>query len=394
MIRKTCVLFLINSLGPGGAERQLSQLVREMDPARFELHVAVLYDPGTTNRGELWQEVASVPGVTLHSLHKRQGALGYLTALPRLLALIGRIDPDVLHGYLQGNLVLLPVGRLLRKPIVWGIRRTSADLAGMDRLSLGTLRAEVWLARFTDLVIFNSEAGLRSYRAMGMRAPRMQVIPNGFDVAQFLPDPSRGRAQRQAWGLAEDVPLIGHVGRLTPVKDHPTFLRAAARIAGDWPEARFVCVGGGSPGYAETLRQMADALGLAGRVLWPGVCRDMPAVYNALTALVLSSTDEGFPNVVGEAMACGIPCVTTRAGDAERLVGDTGLAVAPGDDAALAEALSRLLGESAAAREARSRACRARICADFSREALGRSTAAALAALVPGALALPSLAGA
>ena len=394
MIRKTCILFLINSLGPGGAERQLSQLVREMDPARFELHVAVLYDPGTTNRGELWQEVASVPGVTLHSLHKRQGALGYLTAIPRLLALIGRIDPDVLHGYLQGNLVLLPVGRLLRKPIVWGIRRTSADLAGMDRLSLGTLRAEVWLARFTDLVIFNSEAGLRSYRAMGMRAPRMQVIPNGFDVAQFLPDPSRGRAQRQAWGLPEDVPLIGHVGRLTPVKDHPTFLRAAARIAGDLPEARFVCVGGGSPGYAETLRQMADALGLAGRVLWPGVCRDMPAVYNALTALVLSSTDEGFPNVVGEAMACGIPCVTTRAGDAERLVGDTGLAVAPGDDAALAEALSRLLGESAAAREARSRACRARICADFSREALGRSTAAALAALVPGALALPSLAGA
>lgn len=378
MSQKTGVLFLINSLAAGGAERQLCTLARAMDQTRFDLHVAVFYAPGDQNRGELWEDMATAPGVSLHSLHKRKGTLGDFTALFRLLALVRRTRPDILHGYMEGNLAVLAAGSLLGKPIVWGIRRASHDVSKLDRKSRFLLKVAAHLSRFTDLVIFNSEAGCRNYKAMGMRAPRMQVVPNGFDVERFAPDPSRGAAQRKAWGIPEASPLIGIVGRLDAVKDHPTFLRMAARLSRDWPAARFVGIGDGPPAYLASLQALADSLGIGDRMAWPGVCLDMPSAYNALSLLVLSSSDEGFPNVLGEAMACGIPCVTTPAGDAAKLVGDTGYVCAFGDDEALAAAASRLLGEPEEARAGRAAACRARIATLFSIETLARSTETAL----------------
>ena len=376
--RKPTLLFLINSLAAGGAERQLSVLARGMDSTRFDIHVVVLYDPGYHNRGELWPDLARIPGVSLHSLHKRKGILGYITALPRLARLVRRTKPDLLHGYLQGNLAVLLIGRALRKPVIWGIRRTSADLTMLDGLSRGLLRAEVLLSRFTDLIIFNSEAGFQNHLAMGMRGPRMKVVPNGFDTERFRPDPASGLAQRKAWGFPEGIPLIGIAGRLDPVKDHPTFLCMAARLGRSMGEARFVCLGDGPRDYKEHLQSMAADLGLGDRVLWPGVCLDMPSAYNALSLLALTSADEGFPNVLGEAMACGIPCLSTPAGDAARLIGNSGEVCGFGDDEAFAEAAVSLLTESAETRSLRAGACRARVVNFFSIKALVKETEAAL----------------
>ncbi len=383
MTEKTRLLFVIDSLAAGGAERQLCELVKHMDPARFEIHVVVHYDPGYHNGGELWPELATHPHVLLHSLHKRKGIAGYLTALPRLLALILHTRAEILHGYIGGNLPVLLLGRLLRRRIVWGIRRTSMDHAKLPRRSRWLSGWIMRLARYVDLVIFNSEAGRQNHEAMGMTSPRMLVVPNGFDVQRFAPDSAKGTAQRMAWGIPEGVPLIGIVGRLNPVKDHPTFLRAAARLSREWPTAHFVCVGAGDPAYSESLQALARSLGIAERVSWPGVCESMPGAYNALSVLVLSSIDEGFPNVVGEAMACGIPCVATRVGDAAHLAGEVGVMTEVGDDAAIAGAVSALLRESAEIRNSRAQASRARICGTFSVEALARNTEEALLALLP-----------
>ena len=387
MSGKPCLLFLIPSLAAGGAERQLCELVGHLDRAHFELHVLVFYGPELGNRSELWPEMASLPGVGLHSLEKRRGPLGYVKVLPRALSLIWRLHPDILHGYSDANLFTLLLGVLLRKRVAWGIRRTSQDASKMDRLSLRLLKVMVWLSGFVDLIIFNSEAGRRNYERMGMRSSRMLVVSNGFDIARFSPDAFQGVFQRQQWGVPGDVPLIGIVGRLDPVKDHPTFLRAAARLIQEWPTAKFVCVGGGPRDYAKELQTLADSLGIGDRVLWTGTCNGMSAVYNALSILVLASTDEGFPNVVGEAMACGVPCVATDVGDAATLIGDTGFITGIGDDAGLTDAVSKLLRESGETRSARSRAARLRICTLFSVEALALNTERALMALaadIPG----------
>jgi glycosyltransferase involved in cell wall biosynthesis len=382
MAAKTRILFLIPSLVANGAERQLCELVRHMDPDRFEVHVAVFYDPAQCIGGDLTPDLAALPHVRLHSLHKRRGAAGCLTALPRLLALALRIRPEVVHGYMDGNLPALMVGFALGIPRVWGIRASTSDPARLGGLSRQLFRASQRLSRHVDLVIFNSQAGLRNLQAMGLRAPNTLVIPNGFDTRRFRPDPEAGARQRMAWGVSLDAPLIGIVGRLAPVKDHPTFLRAAARLSQARPDARFVCVGAGPPDYTDQMKDQARALGLDGRILWPGNSDAMAAAYNALTLLVLSSTDEGFPNAIGEAMACGIPCVSTRVGDAALLIGDTGLVTERGDPEALAQAALRLLGESRPERQARARAAEFRIHATFSIQSLARSTEAALLGLL------------
>jgi glycosyltransferase involved in cell wall biosynthesis len=382
MAPRTRVLFLIPSLIAHGAERQLCELVRHMDPDRFEIHVVVFYGPVSTGDGDLSSEVAALPGVKLHCLQKRRGALGYLASLPRFFSLMRQLRPDVLHGYMDGNLPVLFLGRVFRKRVIWGIRRTSKDLTKLDRISRRILWVSVRLARFVDLVIFNSEAGRLNHSAMGMRAPRMEVVVNGFDVARFQPNQPLGASQKREWRIPLDAPLIGIVGRLDPVKDHPTFLRAAARLAKQWPEARFICVGGGPEAYKASLVEMSKSLGINERVHFPGACTDMPGAYNALSILVLSSTDEGFPNVIGEAMACGVPCVATRVGDAETLVGPWGIVVKPGDDLAIAEALSMLLRESPQERTSRAKASRQHICSRFSVEALARSTEQLLLSLI------------
>jgi glycosyltransferase involved in cell wall biosynthesis len=211
----------------------------------------------------------------------------------------------------------------------------------------------------------------------------MKVVANGFDTERFRPEPARGLAQRKVWGIPEGVPLIGIAGRLDPVKDHPTFLRMAARLRHSQGDVWFVCMGDGGSDYLKFLQSMATSLGIGDRVKWPGVCLDMPSAYNALSLLALTSTDEGFPNVLGEAMACGIPCLSTPAGDAARLIGDTGRLCSFGDDAALAEAAASLLSEPPEARAARARICRDRVVTAFSIEALVRETETALLEVMP-----------
>jgi len=389
---RTRVMFLIPSLVANGAERQLCELVRHMDPGRFEVHVVVFYDPADCLGGDLTPELAGLPHVRVHSLHKRRGALGYLVALPRLLALVGRVDPEILHGYLDGNLPALMAGAAWRKPLVWGIRASAAAPGKLKGAGAAMFRASLWFSRYVDLVIFNSQAGLASHRTMGMQAPNTLVIPNGFDTGRFRPDPAAGARQRETWGVPPGAPLVGIVGRLDPVKDHPTFLRAAARLGRALPDLRFVAVGAGPADYAERLKRQALELGIADRVLWPGNCEAMAGAYNALSLLILSSTEEGFPNAIGEAMACGVPCVATRVGDAALLIGDTGCTVAVGDDQALAQAALRLLGATRPEREDRAEAARARICSAFSCQALARHSQDALLGLLPGALA-PASAG-
>lgn len=376
------ILFLIPSLVAHGAERQLCELVRNLDPDRFESHVAVFYPPEQCPGGDLSPSLAGLPQVRLHCLHKRRGALGYLAVLPRLLALARRIDPQLVHGYLDGNLAALLAAPALGRPLVWGIRATNADPSRFRGAAGLMFRAYKWGSRWVDLAIFNSEAGLASHLAQGLRPRATLAIPNGFDTARFRPDPEAGARQLRAWGLAPDTPLVAVVGRLDPVKDHPTFLRAAARLAEARPELRFACIGGGPEPYRRQLQNLAGSLGLDGRILWTGPCEAMPAAYNALSLLILSSADEGFPNVLGEAMACGVPCVATRVGDCGRLLDDPACLADPGDDAGLARAALALLAEDPGRRQARSRALAERIGTTFSCQALARTTGAALAGLL------------
>ncbi len=371
------IFFLIRSLENGGAERQLVDLAKGLAEKGHEVIVATFY-----GQGRLEQELNGT-AVRLFSLGKT-GRWDILPFLARLVGMVRRERPDILHGYLGTANVLVTLLKLFvgrETSIVWGVRSSYMDLKRYDRLMRWSYRIECALSRFADLIVVNSEAGREYAASQGMSTKHMQVVSNGIDTSRFQPNPQARAAVRKQWGVSASVVLVGHVGRLDPMKDHKSFLLAAARLAKLRPEVGFVCVGGGSSGYAQALHEQTDSLGLSRRLVWAGERFDMEQVYPALDMLCSSSIGEGFPNVIGEAMACGVPCATTDVGDCRVIVGELGEVAKPSDPEELAQAMERVWDRTSGG-ELRAEDLRTRIQQQFSLERMVKRVEAALLALI------------
>jgi glycosyltransferase involved in cell wall biosynthesis len=368
------VLLSIPSLLPGGAERQFAELAAGL-AARGHAVLAVALERG----GPLETALGGAQLVVLGKTSR----LDNLRVAWKLAGLLRSFRPQVHYTFLTAACVL---GGLL-KPffpavrLAMGLRATDVDHTAYSYGRAGRLMhgLEARLASLAELVVANSHAGRQDALRRGFRPDRTVVVPNGIDTVRCQPDRALGLPLREAWGIGPDELLVGLVARLDPMKDHPTFLRAAALLVARRPGLRFVCVGGGPEGYAAELRARADGLGLAGRLVWAGGRTDMPAVYNALDALCLSSAyGEGFPNVLGEAMACGVPCCATSAGDSALVLAGAGVAVPTGDAEALAAGLEALLDRLAREGEGLRTACRERVRANFGVERMVEDTEARL----------------
>lgn len=374
-VRPLRITLIIRSLAVGGAERQLAALAAGLAARGHAVLVIPYYGGG------VWRQELEAAGVTVTPLGKlsRWDMFGPMLRLRRI---IRDFAPDIVHGYLpDGNLISLLAGRLFhRAMVVWGVRAANYDFRIYDMLFSLLFRVSCWMARGADLIIANAVAGRNYHVAHGYPAERCVVIPNGIDADRFRPDPARRAQQRRAWSVGDGELLVGIVGRLDPMKDHPTFLRAAALLVSRLPSVRFVAVGDGPAEYRTRLLALASQCGLGERLHWVPVAEDLVAVYNALDLLVsVSTTGEGFPNVIGEAMACGVACVVTDAGDSAAVIGDGGIVVPRGDPAAVAEGWRRglaSLGDRAGPDPRR------RIIEEFSLELMVSRTEQALAALV------------
>lgn len=363
------ILMSIPSLEPGGAERQFAALACGLAARGHEV-LAVTLGQG----GPLAAELGRARLARL----RKASRLDNFRVLWALGGLLKREAPQVHYAFLPSatllGAVLAPFFPHTR--LVMGIR--AADDRGRGPAGRLLLELEARLSPLADLVVANSEAGRSLCLTRGFPPGRLRVVPNGVDTARFRPDRARGEALRREWGAGEGERLIGLVARLDPLKDHETFLKAAALLAESAPRARFVCVGGGAGCYARTLRERAQGLGLEGRLIWAGEREDMPDVYNALDALCLASVSEGFPNVLLEAMSCGVPCVATDAGDAARILGGSGLVVPAGDARALAAGLAALLARQERGGPRLGALCRARVEEEFSLPRLLAATEALL----------------
>ncbi len=333
--------FIIRDLGHGGAQRQLVLLAAGMRREGHEVSVIHFYDGAF--RAEL--EAAGVRTVCIGK-KSRWDLLGFFF---RLVKAARASRPDVLHGYLaESNLMALLLKPFSGFPrVAWGVRDSQTDAHLWGILGRLSFRLNCLLARFADVIICNSQAGRAYYLARGYPAHKTHVVPNGIDTGRFQPK-SRPHS---------DVPTFGFVGRLSPMKDHATFLKAAALV----PEARFVIVGSGDAAYAREMRELATSLGIADHVTWLPAQSDMPSVYAGFDCLVNASAfGEGYSNVIGEAMACGVPCIASDVGDSAAIVGDPSRIFPVGDHEALAKCL----------REFRPTETRSRIIAEFSVERL------------------------
>ena len=320
------ILLFIRSLNAGGAERQLVVTAKGLAERGHDVTVLTFYSGG------FYADELSGSKVRLLSLHKK-GRWDLLAFYFRLIATLRKQAPDVLYSYLvTANTFSVLTRRFIpRTRIIWGVRASNMDLSHYDLVTRLSYWVECRLARFADYIVTNSHAGLEHAVGHGFPRGKMAVISNGIDTEYFHLDKVAGERVRKMWGVCEDDCLIGLVGRIDPMKGHPIFLEAAALIKRQLPNVRFVCVGKGEAEYEHNMHKLATEMGLDDVLIWAGRHSNMMAVYNAVDIATSSSFGEGFPNVIGEAMSCGVPCVVTDVGDSALIVGKNGRVVPVGD---------------------------------------------------------------
>lgn len=351
------VLHVISGLRVGGAELALYRLLAHGAGDAYA-HELVSLTPG----GDLLEDFRKL-GIEPVVLDLKRKPLRSFVAL---VSLMRRRRPLIVqtwmyHADLFGGLAARWAG--IRR-VLWGVRCTDTP-AGLFG-GRAVVRLCAWLSRWVpERIVCCAEAARTYHRKMGYDSGKLVVIPNGYVFESFATaSRERGRA---LFGLHGDEPVVGIVGRFDRQKDHRGFVRAACLLADRMPAVRFLMIGRGIDKANAQLAAWIAASGYPDRFILAGQRSDMPDCYAAMDVLCSSSCGgEGFPNVVCEAMATGVPCVVTDIGDAAAIVADTGEVVPPEDPAALAEALWRVLSRGSEALRRLGADARARVEANYS----------------------------
>jgi glycosyltransferase involved in cell wall biosynthesis len=361
------VTHIITDVSTGGAEIMLLKLVSQLDRQRFAARVISL-----TSSGPIGDRLEAL-GVPVQALGMRPGSPDPRAVL-RLAGWLRANPPDLVqtwmyHADLVGGIATRLAGRA---PVIWGIRNSNLDVVRSRRSTRWTVQVSALLSRWVPRCIVScSETARRIHVGLGYAADKMIVIPNGFNLDLFCPDGQAGVSVRQELGLSAGAKLVGLVARFDPQKDHYNFVKAAAEVNARLPEAHFLLCGEGVDWENRLLAGWIDAQGLRDHFHLLGMREDIPRLSAALDVACSSSAyGEAFSNVLGEAMACGVPCAVTDVGDSAYIVGNTGKVVAPNDARALAGAVVELLELPAARRAELGMAARLRMQQSFEIQAV------------------------
>lgn len=363
------IVHVITGLRRGGAETMLTKLLEVMDRSRFQQTVIVLQDKGVLGPRI---EQAGVPVIALNM----KSALDFPRVFLRIRSILKKAQPNVVQTWLYhadfvGTFAAKAAGST---KLIWNLRCSNmnfSDYNPITRLICGLLAR---LSSVPDLVISNSLTGQRAHSELGYHPRAWRLLPNGFDTERFRPNAERAAKFRQSLGIGSSTPLIGLPARFDPMKDQNNFLNAAALLVQNHPEARFALIGHGlTAENTEIVSQIAEKK-LEGHVHLLGERSDMEVVMAGLDIVTLSSAyGEGFPNVLGEALSCGVLCVATDVGDAATIVGPYGRIVPSRDSKALAAAWREILALSPEAYQELGSRAREHVIEHYSLPAIGRA---------------------
>lgn len=340
MRQKYRIHFVITGLGTGGAEMMLYKVVSEINRDIFEVKVISLLDI-TALRDKFAQL-----GVPVMVLGMRRG-IPDPRGLFQLIRLFRKERPHLVqtwmyHADLIGGLAAKLKGDI---PVVWNIRHSNLDPQVDKKTTIWTVKAcsmlSSWLPR---KIICCAERSRDIHMQEGYDQEKLMVIPNGFDLDRFNPDPQAKRRIRAQLSIPDDAVVIGLVARYHPQKDHDCFFQAAALLGDRLENVHFVLCGDGVSSENENLLSLLKGKKFEGKLHLLGVRKDIAELTAAFDIATSSSRcGEAFSNTIGEAMACEVPTVVTDVGDSAYIVGNTGRVVAPGQAEELAWALQDII---------------------------------------------------
>ena len=299
-MHKKKIVFITSGVETGGAEKQLALLAKGLSQNGF---LPLIISLSQSERRQRLTDFDDLQVVEINCRKFSQLA----SAIWKIRRIIKDHKPDVIQGWMYvGNIMASIIGVGIDAQVYHSLRASNMDTKRYGRM----IRFNAFLSHYADGVIANSEAGAQHHISCGFSSAKMVIIPNGIDTDKFFPDKKSGTNIRQKLGVKDDTPLVLYAARVDPMKGHQTVISVAKLC----PDIQFIFTGKGT----EILDVPKNVLGL-------GIRDDMPKMYNACDwVLNISKFGEGFPNVIGEAMACGTPVCANDVGDSWRIMGDQG----------------------------------------------------------------------
>ena len=300
MVRKKKIVFITPGVETGGAEKQLALVAKGLSQSGFAPLIIAL------SRSEGRQRLPDFDGLQVVEINCRK--LSQLASkMWKIRRTVKDHKPDVIQGWMYaGNIMASIIGVGIETQVYHSLRASNMDAKRYGRM----IKLNAFLSGYADGVVANSQVGAKHHISQGFSSAKMVIIPNGIDTEKYFPDKKSGVSIRQELGVTDDTPLVLYAARVDPMKGH----QAVISVAKLCPGIQFIFAGNGT----ELLDVPKNVLGL-------GIRHDMPKIYNACDwVLNISKFGEGFPNVIGEAMACGTPVCANDVGDSWRIMGDHG----------------------------------------------------------------------
>jgi glycosyltransferase involved in cell wall biosynthesis len=353
-------MHIIVSLEVGGAEKALQRLALAQKESGDEISIVTL-------KGGVLLDTFRKQGLAVRVLG--QSRWSYLLAPFQFWVLIRKTRPDVLHAWMW-HAMYLSLFAPLRIPRVWAVRQSNHALRGRPLVWI-LLKILAGLSSRVSALVYNSNAGLHWYSRFGFSRSNASVIANGFNFHVFGPSENLRERYRSEWGLSRDTLVVGHVSRFHPDKGIEILSRAFRAVVSELPNTKLVMIGKGYSMEHSGFREMIEDMGLTSFVIALGPQDRVSDLLPAMDVFCLSSVrSEGFPNVVGEAMACAVPCIATDLGDTRELIGDCGLVVPPSCVESLADAMKKTLCLKVEERRSLGASARQSVLQRFSLEAM------------------------
>lgn len=335
------VVHVTTGLDMGGAQMVLCRLLERSGGNGTGISHGVV----SLMKGGVLRDRIRAAGVEVEELDLARGSIPVSQTL-RLSDAIRNQRPTIIQGWMYHGIMAATIAYCLRSqpcPLVWGVHHCPRSLREKKTTTQLVIRLAGLLSRLPAAIVYCSQEAARRHEGLGYRADKTRCIPNGFDVEAFRPRAGAKARIAAELGVRDTIPIVGVVGRFHPDKDFANVINAAALLSEGGHEFHLVLVGPGVDHSNQSLAEALHGFALQERVALLGQRHDVPELMAGFDVLCSCSASEAFPNVIGEAMASGVPCVVTDVGDSALIVGSTGIVVPPRDPGALADGLSRLI---------------------------------------------------
>ncbi len=356
------ITLIITNLDAGGAEAMLLKLLQHIDRKNFTPTVVSL-----VGLGVIGPKIVNL-GIPVYALGMKPGGIPNPFVILRLTALLHKLKPDIVHTWMYHADLIGGISARLAgcQQVVWGIRHCNLSKSENKLSTLLVVKVcsvlSSWLPKY---ILSCSYRAKDVHASVGYSSEKMHVIPNGFDLSRFIPDLTARSSVREELGLPVEAQLVGLIARFDSQKNHMGFIEAAAVLQSQLPKTHFLLVGTDINQENTELTAAINEKGLQKCMHLLGRRDDIPRLMASLDVLASSSHGEAFPNVLGEALSCGVPCVVTDVGDSLEIVGGAGRVVSAGDMKGLASGLLEILSLDTITKAELSKMARGRVLQNY-----------------------------